>query len=229
MSKILFIRNSIIDIFWPNECTICQCDLTHMERFYCLTCLHELPFLERHPSALEQIQKILWGRTEVDKIFALLNFQKNNNTQKILHEIKYHGKSRLAEHMGQLMSNMIPANHTIDYIIPIPLHPKKKRKRGYNQSLLLAKGISQKLNIPILNDTVKRISGNASQTQFSKYDRWQNVRSIFTVKNAEFVENKHLLIVDDVLTTGATIESCILELKRSVNCKISVATLATRI
>ena len=179
MSSFSFVSNSVLDIFYPKTCAICQENLTHKEQFYCLACLYDLPFLERHPSMIESIQKIFWGRVEIQKVYSLLTYHKGSHTQTVLHQIKYNNKAKLAEYMGQMMAKILPENQ-IDYLIPVPLHPKKEKLRGYNQSLLLAKGIQQKTQIPIINNAIKRISGNASQTKFSKYDRWDNVRSIFS-------------------------------------------------
>ncbi len=229
MPSVSFVFNSILDIFYPRTCTICDQDLNHKENYYCLPCLHELPFLDRHPGALEQVQKIFWGRVDIERVYTLLNYQNKNNTQKILHEMKYRSKTKLTKHMGRLLAKSIPDNHEIDFMIPVPLHPKKERIRGYNQSLILAEGLREKTNIPILNNVIKRTASNRSQTQFSKYDRWQNVNTIFSPDRTDQIENKHILIVDDVLTTGATLEACATVLKNISQCKISITTLATRI
>ena len=114
-------------------------------------------------------------------------------------------------------------------IIPVPLHPKKLKIRGYNQSTVIAKGICKELKIPIEEKFIERVSHNESQTKFSKYDRYENVRSIFKVINPDKLINKHVLLVDDVLTTGATIEACVQQLNKVPGCKVSVATLAARI
>ncbi len=229
MSNFSFIANAVLDIIYPKQCSICKRSLTHKEVFFCLNCRYDLPFLDRHPSTLKEIQKIFWGRVNIEQVYTLLNYQSGNNTQAILHNIKYNNKIKMAEHMGKLMANTLPKDHQIDVIIPIPLHPKKEKKRGYNQSFHLAKGLQSEMNIPIANKAIKRIIVNRSQTLFSKYDRWDNVRRIFSINDIAFLENKHILIIDDVLTTGATLESCAHELLNNVNCKISIATLATRV
>ena len=138
-------------------------------------------------------------------------------------------RPRLAEHLGKLLAQQITVESSFDGIIPLPLHPKKERARGFNQSQAIAEGISEILNIPVWNNCVIRNTSNVSQTKFSKYDRYENVRSIFSVKQNDSLKNKHILLIDDVLTTGATIESCAGELLKSEGCKVSIATLAARI
>lgn len=229
MKLVRFVSYSILDIFYPNNCEICQNHLVHTENFICLTCKFNLPYIDRHKTMLASIQKIFWGRIEIHQVFSVYNYQKGTHTQKILHAIKYQNKKRLASHMGEIMGELLPKNHSFDVLIPVPLHPKKLKQRGYNQSLLLAEGIKKYLDIPINNDALKRIKINQSQTIFSKYDRWDNVKAIFSLNKKDNLEGKHILLVDDVLTTGATIESCAAAILSEINCKISVATLAVRV
>ncbi|MFK8039613.1 MAG: ComF family protein [Crocinitomicaceae bacterium] len=229
MNLLQFVTHSVLDIFFPNNCELCQKHLTHKESFICLECKFNLPYIDRHQLMLESIQKIFWGRIEIEKVYSVYNYQKGNQTQRILHEIKYKNKTKLAIHLGEIIGSLIPKNHTFDLIIPIPLHPKKLKKRGYNQSQLLAEGVQQTNAIPIDNNSVVRTGINQSQTQFSKYDRWDNVKGIFKLKDNNNLAGKHILIVDDVLTTGATIEACAAAILSKVDCKISVATLATRV
>jgi len=229
MKLVRFIGYSILDIFYPNNCEICQNHLVHTEDFICLTCKFNLPYIDRHQTMLDSIQKIFWGRIDIAHVFSVYNYQKGTNTQKILHAIKYQNKKRLAIHMGEIMGELLPKDKTFDLIIPVPLHPKKLKQRGYNQSLLLAEGIEKSTDIKIENNALQRIKINQSQTVFSKYDRWDNVKAIFKLVRKKNLEGKHILLVDDVLTTGATIESCAAAILSEVNCKISVATLAVRV
>ncbi len=229
MNLLRFVTYSILDIFFPNNCTLCQKHLTHVELYICLECKFKLPYIDRHQLMLESIQKIFWGRIEIEKVYSVYNYQKGNHTQKLLHQIKYNNKTKLAIHLGEIAASQLPENEKFDTLIPIPLHPKKLRKRGYNQSLLLAQGIQHVTQIPIDNRSVIRTKTTKSQTQFSKYDRWENVRSIFNLEYPDNLKEKHGLLVDDVLTTGATIEACAAAILSKVNCKISVITLAVRV
>ncbi|MFD1553153.1 ComF family protein [Putridiphycobacter roseus] len=229
MHKVNFILNGLLDLFFPNACEICGNALNHTEKYICFPCKYNLPYVNRHPKHVESLQKIFWGRIDIEKVYSVLNYQKGNHTQKILHAIKYKNKTKLGRHMGKIMGNQLKKAEKFDCIIPIPLHPKKQRIRGFNQSLILAEGIAETLPIPIITNQIERVKINKSQTQFSKYDRWDNVKQIFLLKNPSLLRNKHVLIVDDVLTTGATIESCAAEIYAKTACKISVATLAARV
>ncbi len=229
MNLVHFITYSLIDVFFPNNCELCQKHLTHKEAFICLECKFNLPYIDRHVNMMESIQKTFWGRIDIENVYSVYNYQKGNNTQDVLHAIKYYSKTKLAIHMGEIIGSQLPLNQNFDVIIPVPLHPKKLSRRGYNQSLLLSEGIKKITGISIDNSSLYRKKTNKSQTHFSKYDRWENVRTIFEIKNFEKLKDKHILLVDDVLTTGATIEACAAAVLSKVNCKISVATLAARV
>ena len=225
--QLQILTGSTLDIFYPNQCEICQADLNLNEHHICLSCLYDLPYIEIDSNE-HGLNKLFWGRAEVNKTHALFNYQKGNQVQDILHLIKYKRKTKLAEYLGQKLGQSM-TDKSFDYILPVPLHPKKLRKRGFNQSTLIAKGIQKATQIKVNEKFLKRVKHNPSQTTVSKYDRWENVRSIFQVRKAEQLKNKHVLVVDDVLTTGATIEACIKQLLSIEGCKVSVATLAARV
>lgn len=229
MNLLRFVTYSVLDLFFPNNCELCEKHLTHVESFICLECKFNLPYIDRHKLMLESIQKIFWGRIEIEKVYSVYNYQKGSHTQKLLHEIKYNSKTKLAIYLGEITASQLPKKHTLDVLLPIPLHPKKRKQRGYNQSLLLAQGIQKVTGIPIDCHSVSRTKINASQTQFSKYDRWENVKSIFKLEDNHGLSGKHILLVDDVLTTGATIEACAAAIFSKIDCKISVITLAVRL
>jgi ComF family protein len=226
--QLKIIARSTIDVFYPNQCEICSIDLNMSEKHLCLTCSYDLPYLSSSILGQNTLEKLFWGRADVTNTYSLFNYQKGNQAQDLLHLIKYKRKTKLAEYLGSRLGQKIN-NDQIDFIIPIPLHPKKLRKRGFNQSLVIANGIKAALNVPINNKVVKRIKHNPTQTSVSKFDRWENVRSIFAIPNPTKLINKHVLIVDDVLTTGATIEACVKQLMKIEGCKVSVATLAARV
>lgn len=228
-NQIKIVSNSMLDIIYPNDCTICSTNLNGNESFLCLNCKYDLRYIEQSQLNVDSLQKLFWGRVDVKRTFALLNYQKGNQTQKLLHQLKYNKKTKLAQHFGEMIGDLIQSTEKYAYLIPVPLHPKKQRIRGFNQSTVIAKGILKSTNIPILEKVIKRNQFNKSQTNFSKYDRWDNVRSIFSIVKPKLLENKHVILIDDVLTTGATIEACIKELLKVKGCEVSVAVLAARI
>ena len=223
------IASFTLDVFYPNECEICSCDLNLNENHICLSCLYDFPYVDKVAENEIALKKLFWGRVEVENTHALFNYQKGNQIQNILQLIKYKDKKKLAEYLGVKLGEKIKQDKPLDYIIPVPLHPKKLRQRGFNQAGLIAKGIQTALNVKLNEKVLRRIAYNPSQTTVSKYDRWENVKNIFEVKRPALLEDKHVLIVDDVLTTGATIEACVKQLLKIENCKVSVATLAARI
>jgi ComF family protein len=228
-NQIKIVSNSMLDIVYPNNCAICSINLNGNESYLCLNCKYDLPYIEESQYNIESLKKLFWGRVDVKQIFALLNYQKGNQTQKILHQLKYNKKTKLAQHFGEMIGDLISTTEKYAYLIPVPLHPKKKSIRGFNQSTVIAKGMHKTTNIPIIEKVIKRTKFNTSQTNFSKYDRWDNVRSIFSVVKPKLLVNKHVILIDDVLTTGATIEACVKELLKIKGCKVSIAVLAARI
>lgn len=225
-----YIGYSLLEVFYPNQCVVCQTTLNHNEVHLCLNCRYDLPKIPNHGIQSDQLQKLFWGRVEVEKVYTLFNYQKGNSSRHILHQIKYKGAQKMGVHFGkELGQKMAQLNPHFDLIIPVPLHPKKRQIRGYNQSDLIAKGVSEILDVEYDTKHLKRSQFNASQTRFSKYDRWTNVNRIFKVKQSQKLIGKHILLVDDVLTTGATIEACVQTLKSIESVKISVATLAARV
>ncbi|MBL7898922.1 MAG: ComF family protein [Crocinitomicaceae bacterium] len=224
-----FIIQSAIQAIYPENCCICGKDLIRGESFICYSCSYDLPYIKNSQSDRQRLNALFTGRVEIEQVYALLNYQKGNQVQTILHTIKYKMRPRLAEHLGSQLAQQIKAESSFDGIVPLPLHPKKERARGFNQSQAIADGMSEILNLPVWNNCVIRKTANVSQTKFSKFDRYENVRSIFSVVNSDQLQNKRVLLIDDVLTTGATLESCAGELLNAAKCKVSIATLAARI
>lgn len=229
INKINLTLGSLIDLIYPKHCEICTIDLNTKERFICLGCKYDLPYINQSKQTLETLGKLFWGRVEVENVLALLNYQKGNQTQKILHQLKYHNKKKLATYFGEMIGELVHNPKDIDYLIPVPLHPKKKRIRGFNQSTVIANGVYTTTNIPIIEHAMIRNTFNTSQTKFSKFDRWDNVKRIFTVTKPDLLRNKHIILIDDVLTTGATIEACVQELIKVEGCKVTIAVMAARI
>lgn len=220
---------STLQVVYPELCSICSTDLIRGEHHVCKACAFDLPYITGNPLDVTKLNTLFRGRVEIHSVHALFNYQKGNQVQTILHAIKYKSRPKIATYYGTVLAKSILPDHGFTCIIPVPLHPKKERTRGFNQSLAIAQGLSKELKLPIYKSQMIRNSFNESQTKFSKYDRYENVRSIFSVIKPNELENQHVLLVDDVLTTGATIESCAAELLRVKGCKVSIATLAARV
>lgn len=218
-----------IHLIFPQTCVACGDVLDKNEKFVCLKCLYHLPKTYFHDQAENEIEKRFWGKAPIERATAFFHFQKGSPFQKILHHLKYKGDKEIGLVLGkQLGTELATSNHfsSIDVIVPVPLHPKKLKKRGYNQSEWLAKGIAEKMNKPIDVENLYRAIENPTQTKKGLYERWENVNGIFELNNLDKFNNKHILLVDDVLTTGATIEACAKAILKSQNIKISVVTLA---
>ena len=219
----------LIGLFFPRTCCICGAPLVGGEQEICVGCLMDMPLARGAKRDTNFVEKRLMGRIPVVAVTALLIFSHKNKSQTILHQIKYYGNERLAlimgRQLGQLLANDSRFND-VDLIIPVPLHPRKERRRGYNQSLLLCKGITENFPRPILEDALKRQRHTKSQTRKSRQQRLENMKDVFIVQNPDAIENKHVLLIDDVITTGATTEACCQALLAAANLRISVAALA---
>ncbi len=218
-------------IFFPETCPGCKKPLYTHNRILCSFCETDLPFTYYQDMKDNTIEQAFWGRVNIENATALLFYEKHDIVQKLLHSIKYHTHKDLAIRLGELLGDQIKSSYRfngIDAIIPVPLHKKKLLKRGFNQSYLIAKGISLSTGIPVKTDLLLRIKNTESQTKKSRTERCDNVKKAFTIsRNIELWENKHFIIIDDVITTGATLESCIVELLTIKGVKVSVASIAT--
>lgn len=227
MHKVSFISD-FINLCYPKLCAACHNTLGKNEVSICTACVIQLPKTNYHLDTENPLNKIFWGRIQIEMVAAYYFFNKGNKVQKLLHELKYKGNKNVGEKIGALYGYELldsPIFSSADFIIPVPLHPKKLKKRGYNQSEWFSNGLSQSMNIPVSTNVLYRNTDSATQTKKSRFNRWENVSEIFGVKETEDLNNKHILLVDDVMTTGATIEACAKVLKAK-NIKISVVTIA---
>ncbi|HOI26293.1 MAG TPA: ComF family protein [Paludibacteraceae bacterium] len=217
-----------INLFYPKLCVGCGNALFKGEKFICLHCLNDLARTKYHTIEGNSVEQRFYGKVEVQHATSFLYFEKKSMTQKFMHEIKYKGEKELGEHLGKIFGADLKRSwfDEIDAIIPVPLHSKRLKERGYNQSEWIAQGIARSMGKPLITDALIRESATQTQTKKGVYERWQNVNGIFKVINPTKIENKHILVIDDVITTGATIEACISGLISADGVKVSVATLA---
>lgn len=218
-----------IELIFPRTCAACNIPLEYNEKLLCTSCFAELPYTNYHLWTENPVEKIFWGRVKIEFATSLLHFTKKGHTQHLLHQLKYNGRKDVGVFLGELLAHQIKELfivRQITHIVPIPLHPKRLKQRGYNQAECIARGISNVLNIPVCVDLVVRSKETATQTRKNRIERWDNVSQVFDLVGKVENEYPHFLIVDDVLTTGATIESCAHALLKCKNAKISVVTIA---
>lgn len=217
------------ELFFPRCCVVCGHRLLKDEEHLCLRCLSRLPRTGMHLYPDNLMEKNLWGKLPLGRAVAFLYYAKGGDTQKVLFSLKYHGNSRLGLFLGRWMAaELLPSGffQDIDYIVPVPLHERKKRRRGYNQSEMLAEGLSVVTGIPVSKHLMVREQFTETQTRKGSYERWVNVSGVFGCPVPEVYEGKHILLVDDVMTTGATLVSCADTLSAVPRLRISILTLA---
>ena len=223
------ILNDLWKLFFPPCCLLCGRRLVGSEKHVCLRCFVRLPRTRLHLQPDNAVEKNFWGKFPVKRATAYFRYGKGGDVSRLVYELKYYGNWRLGIFLGKCMANeMLPDGffRGIDYIVPVPLHEKKKKERGYNQSEVLAQGISAVTGIPVFKGLIIRKQYTETQTHKGNYERWENVRNVFECLSPEKLSDKHILLVDDVLTTGATIVACADALGKIPGLRISVLTLA---
>lgn len=218
----------LITFIWPSTCASCGERLFKVENTICSNCLMKLPRTHFHLWRENDFHRLFWGKVDITYASAFFYFLKENRFRKLIHKLKYQHMPEIGEVLGREFGYEIAQSvfNEIDIIVPVPLHPKKKHLRGYNQSDMIAIGMGKGLNKPIDCKTLIRNINTATQTKKGRYERWENVHSIFTVTNPKNFAGKHILIVDDVVTTGSTLESCVKEVLDAGAAKVSLAALA---
>lgn len=219
----------LLDLIYPNLCFICGETLLKSESHICLSCLNNIPRTNYHLLTDNPVEKRFWGKAPIFRGTSFFFFQKGSPFQKLLHELKYKGNKEIGEILGRYAAAELlnsPDFCSIDIIIPIPLHPKRFAQRGYNQSEWISKGLSAVLDKPQNTNTLKRVKQTTTQTKKSVFERFENTEGIFELSGAKELEGKHLLLIDDVLTTGSTLNAAINTLLNIPNVKISIFTLA---
>ncbi len=218
-----------VSLIFPELCQACTKSLYRNEEIICADCLYNLPFTDFHLHQDNAVAQSFWGRVPIETASALLYFSKGNRVQNLLHQLKYKNRPEVGVYLGKLAAKSLlqnPVFATADMIMPVPLHQQKQLKRGYNQSLCIAEGLSQKIRIPVENQNLIKTTSTESQTKKSRISRYENMKEVFWVKNPEKLTGKHILLVDDIITTSATLEACCNVLLQIPGVKISIATIA---
>lgn len=228
MTSIKDIFNSFIDTLFPRICPVCNNVLLSHEKHICTKCRIDIPITRYHMQEFNAMEQLFAGKTPIEKAVGYFFYEKGNPYSNILHNIKYRNNPQLGQYVAKLFAQELLSRdifRDIDCIIPVPLHHRKKIQRGYNQSEYIAKGFSEVLDIPVHNNIIIAHKSHESQTNKGIYERWLNTQNIFSAQDTQVLENKHVLIVDDVVTTGATLLSAALTIASVPNIKISLATL----
>lgn len=215
-----------ISLLYPRVCAACGNSLFKNEEVICTFCLYHLPKTNYHLMDDSPLDKVFWGRAQLAHTAALYNFQKKGKVQHLIHQLKYKGRMDVGVYMGKILGTDLlktVAFQDITKVVPVPLHPAKQRKRGYNQSEQIAIGLAKAMNIEMDATSFVRTFNTETQTRKSRFARWENVKEIFKVTSPEELANRHILLVDDVITTGATLESAAHILLDIEGVKLSVA------
>jgi ComF family protein len=221
--------SDLFGLLFPNLCHACGRSLFRHEQLICLKCLYDLPFTDYHQYADNRVARQLWGRLPLHAAMAMLYFRKGAKVQNLIHNLKYNGRTDVGVLLGNMLGERLKTAalyQDIDLVIPVPLHRKKYKSRGYNQSTFIAEGIAAQMGIGISEDHLIRNTSTGSQTKKSRYNRYENMVDAFKVNDPEDITGKHILLVDDVITTGATLEACANVLLAIGATKVSIAALA---
>ena len=229
MNYLYDLWDDFISLLFPRICYGCGSQLLRNERIICTECYVLIPRTDFHLTKGNPVEQLFWGRCRLEGAAAFSYYTRDSRIRRMIHQLKYRGIREIGRELGRIYGNSLRESSFlggIDVIIPVPLHPSKQRQRGFNQSDLIAEGLSQATGIPVDTGILERRTVTKTQTRKSRYDRWTNVCDIFRVRDHSRLEGKHVLLVDDVITTGSTIEACASELLSTENVMVSAIALA---
>jgi ComF family protein len=229
MSYLYDLWDDFISLLFPRLCYACGNHLSRNENLICTECYILIPRTGYHLEPDNPVEKLFWGRCRIEKAAAFSFYNKGSRIRNLIHNLKYKGIRDVGYELGRIYGETLKNSDftdDIDIIIPVPLHPSKKRVRGFNQSDIISQGLSEATGLPVDKLLLSRITVSSSQTKKSRYERWTNVEGIFSVADVANLRGKHVLLVDDVITTGSTIESCASELLKTEGVRVSVVALA---
>jgi len=219
----------IFYLFFPEVCLACKYQLLKNEYIICTSCRHGFPQTNFTSEFNNLLEKQFYGRVMIKEATALFYFHKKGKIQQLIHELKYKNHQEIGTILGNWLGEDLLKSErfkNLDFIISVPLHAKKRKKRGYNQLTKFGESLSEILQIPFIENKLLKINATDTQTHKGRFERWKNVRDLFELNDISFFENKHILLIDDVVTTGATLEACSNQLLKSKNTTISIAVMA---
>jgi len=229
MKTVLSLIEDGLHLFYPLTCIGCCTDLIEKKQLLCHHCINDLPKTNFEHIHDNPVEKLFFGRMKIESAYSEFYFSKGHVLQHLIHELKYNGNTEIGYHLGEMMGNSLLGSqrfNSIDCILPLPMFADKQLKRGYNQATILAKGIGKILEKPVEENCIVRSRSTETQTRKDRTERWLNVDQSFVVNNSMTMKGKHVLLVDDVITTGATLEACGNAIMQIPNTRISIATLA---
>jgi ComF family protein len=229
MNYLYDLWDDFISLLFPRLCYGCGNHLLRNEKVICTECYILIPRTNFHLKEDNPVSRLFWGRCRLEKAAAFSYYTRDSRIRRAIHHLKYKGAREAGKELGRIYGLSLKSSgflDGIDFIIPVPLHPAKKRSRGFNQSDLISEGIAMQGLIPVETGVLLRNTKTSTQTKKSRYDRWSNVEGIFEVTDEEKLKDRHILLVDDVITTGSTLEACANEILKIEGARVSVAALA---
>lgn len=221
--------HDLLNLLYPRFCQSCESVLLTNESVLCTKCIHHLPLLWNHEDNENDSKKVFYGRLNIENATSLLRFENKGRVQQLIHKLKYGRQEEIGEFFGKWLGGELKelkSYKEITAVVPVPLHKVKLRSRGYNQVEKFGKEIAKALEVPYIDNVLVKKSASKSQTLKSRLARWGSIDETFTIEHPELLENSHILLVDDLITTGATLEACAGKLMSIPNIKISLASMA---
>lgn len=216
-------------LFFTQACAGCDAPLVSGEKLICTSCWYHLPYTHSHKDQENSGARQLWGRVRLEAVASFWYFREPSRVKRIIHQLKYRNRPEIGTEVGirygALLADTAPFNQA-DIIVPVPLHPKKLRARGYNQSAFFANGLAHSMQLPVVENAIVRRRATESQTHKTRYERYENMLKTFEATDAGAIARRHVLLVDDVLTTGATLEACASTMLENGAAKVSAVTIA---
>ncbi len=229
MSHIKDIADDFLSLFLPRPCLSCGARLVRGEEVLCTGCMLDMARTDFHLTRGNMLERAFWGRCRVERAAAFSVYNRGSRIRKLIHLLKYSGRKDIGTTLGSLYGAVLAESgftDGIDLIIPVPLDPARERHRGYNQSRCIADGLAVHCRLPVRGDILFRAGKSGSQTSRGRYERWENVEGLFAVRKPGEISGKHIMLVDDVITTGSTVEACVTALQSAGDAMVSVVALA---